>query len=328
MTGRPRLSFLCLPAVMLSISNFAISPEVSAKPQQERGTGNGRAWGRLRKAQENSPPTLSGSPDGSVLENSFYEFVPSASDPNRDPLTFEIANKPVWADFDPTTGALYGTPNTAQVGVYSAIQISVSDGTHIVDGPAFAIEVLAAAASDVNSPPTISGTPPGSVLENVFYEFVPNASDPDGDALTFAITNQPGWADFDPNTGALYGTPTAADVGRHSGIQIEVDDGEANAGLAAFAIDVTATALGSVTLQWQPPTENADGSPLTNLTGYRIYYGVDPSQLSDVIEVPNPGLTSYVVDELTANTWYFAMTALNSGGQESTFSNQVFDNTQ
>lgn len=174
-----------------------------------------------------------------------------------------------------------------------------------------------------NSAPAISGQPPGSVLESEFYDFAPSASDPDGDALTFSITNQPGWADFDPQSGALYGTPTAADVGLYSDILISVTDGQATSQLSAFSIDVTAIALGSTTLEWQAPTENTDGTPLTDLSGYRIYYGTDSNQLSNVIELENPGLTTYVVDQLSASVWYFSMTALNSRGLESDPSAQL-----
>lgn len=174
-----------------------------------------------------------------------------------------------------------------------------------------------------NSAPTLSGTPAATVLENTFYDFAPVASDPDGDALTFTIANKPAWADFDPTTGALYGTPEAADSGLYDSIEISVSDGQATAALPRFAIDVTAIALGSVTLNWQPPTENTDGTPLTDLAGYRIYYGIDPQDTSNVIELSNPSLTTYVVDNLTPDTWYFVATSLNSSGVESPPSSPV-----
>ena len=179
-----------------------------------------------------------------------------------------------------------------------------------------------------NSPPSISGTPGDTVLENAFYDFVPNASDPDGDSLTFKITNKPGWADFDPTTGALYGTPTAADVGQYSSIKIAASDGTATTELPAFAIDVTSTGLAAVTLNWQAPTENTDGTPLTDLAGYRIYYGVDSANLGNVIEVSNPSVTTYVVEGLTPDIWYFASTALNSSGMESDLSGQAVRDTR
>ncbi len=181
---------------------------------------------------------------------------------------------------------------------------------------------------NTNSPPTISGTPTGTVLESNFYDFAPDASDPDGDSLAFSIINKPGWADFDPTTGALYGTPTAADVGQYSSIKIAVSDGTATAELPAFAIEVTSTGLAAVTLNWQAPTENTDGTPLTDLAGYRIYYGVDSANLGNVIEVSNPSVTTYVVEGLTPAVWYFASTALNSRGMESDLSGQAIRDTR
>src|SRR5690348_9234476 len=46
---------------------------------------------------------------------------------------------------------------------------------------------------------------------------------------------------------------------------------------------VTATAA----LSWVAPTQNSDGSQLTNLAGYNIYYGTDPSALTQTIQVAN-----------------------------------------
>jgi hypothetical protein len=86
----------------------------------------------------------------------------------------------------------------------------------------------------------------------------------------------------------------------------------------------TGTGSGSVTLTWQPPTENADGSPLTDLSGYNIYVGMT-SNTYDYMEIrlDNPGLTAYVVDNLDPGTYYFAATAFNSLGIESAFSGEV-----
>jgi hypothetical protein len=86
----------------------------------------------------------------------------------------------------------------------------------------------------------------------------------------------------------------------------------------------TGTGSGSVTLSWQPPTENADGSALTDLSGYNIYVGTDSNTYNYMgIRLDNPGLTAYVVDNLDPGTYYFAATAFNSTGVESGFSGEV-----
>ena len=168
-----------------------------------------------------------------------------------------------------------------------------------------------------NGKPTIAGTPPTSTVVGQAYAFTPSASDPDGDSLTFSIANRPGWASFDPATGRLAGTPAAGDVGLTSGVRITVSDGKDQAALAQFSITVNQIALGSATLSWQPPTQNADGTPLTDLSGYKIYYGRDAGGLDQVVTLDNPGLTRYVIENLSRATWYFAMTSYNSQGVES-----------
>ena len=81
---------------------------------------------------------------------------------------------------------------------------------------------------------------------------------------------------------------------------------------------------GSVTLSWQPPTQNADGSPLLDLSGYTIYVGTRSSTYDyRQIMLDNSGLTTYVVDNLEPGTYYFAATAFNSSGVESAFSGEV-----
>ena len=83
----------------------------------------------------------------------------------------------------------------------------------------------------------------------------------------------------------------------------------------------TPAAYGVATLSWQPPTENTDGSVLTNLAGYKIYYGTEAGNYTEIITIDNPGIAEYIVDNLPpGNTYYFVITAFNAEGIESEFS--------
>ncbi len=91
-----------------------------------------------------------------------------------------------------------------------------------------------------NNPPTISGDPPIQVQEDTPYNFKPTAKDPEGDTLTFSITNKPSWASFDPASGRLSGTPGNEDVGTTKGIVITVaDSAGGKASLPSFDLTVT-----------------------------------------------------------------------------------------
>jgi hypothetical protein len=89
------------------------------------------------------------------------------------------------------------------------------------------------------------------------------------------------------------------------------------------ANSAASTAPPAVTLSWEPPTENADGTPLVDLKGYTVHYGAKSKTYSDSIQVANPGLTTYVVQNLAAGKYYFAVTAYNSKGEESALSPEV-----
>ncbi len=184
-------------------------------------------------------------------------------------------------------------------------------------------EVDSPTTGTTNNSPVISGTQPTSVTINETYTFTPSATDSDGDVLTFSIQNMPAWASFDTSTGTLSGTPIQGDEGTYSNIVINATDGQLSASLPAFAIQVNQVGLGSATLSWTAPVTNSDGSPLTDLAGYKLYYGTSQGSYGYQIQIDNPGITAFVVENLSPNTYYFVAAALNSAGVESNYSNEA-----
>jgi hypothetical protein len=271
---------------------------------------------------QNSPPQISGTPPTAVNVGARYYFRPTASDPDGDVLKFAISRKPFWASFDSTTGTLSGVPTAKNIGVYRDIKITVSDKSAIRALPRFSFTVTAATADagTTNRAPVISGTPATSVSVGQAYLFQPTASDPDGNTLTFSVQNRPAWATFNTGTGRLYGTPGVTNVGTYSNITIGVSDGVTTSRLAPFAIAVAAAASNTATIRWTAPTTNTDGSPLTDLAGFRVSYGQAPGSYSYVLSTGSPSVTSVEIQGLTSGIWYFAVRAVNSRGVESTFS--------
>lgn len=254
-------------------------PQMTEEPVQEESAD---------PAPINSAPVISGQPTGNVEADTAYSFQPTAIDADNDTLSFSISNIPAWALFNVESGHLSGTPRDTDMGTYSNIVISVSDGMETRSLPGFSIVVTSASIDPVpqdpapeepvqiNSAPVISGTPLNAINEDSNYLFQPSASDADGDNLAFTIANRPTWATFNGSTGRLSGTPTGNDVGSHSGIVISVSDGLESVSMGPFTITVlnindapiisgtpaTATEQG-ISYLFQPSASDADGDNLT-----------------------------------------------------------------
>lgn len=268
---------------------------------------------------QNTPPTISGTPPRAITIGQEYVFRPDTKDPDSDPLTFTIENRPSWASFNVKTGRLWGTPTLGDVGTYANILIRVSDSKESSSLSAFSIAVNNTKPGPQNAAPSISGTPPRAITTGQEYVFQPDAKDPDSDPLTFAIKNRPSWASFNAKTGRLWGTPTLGDTGTYANILISVSDGKQSSSLPAFSIAVASSALGSLTVSWEAPTTNADGSALTDLSGFKIYYGTvrDRDTLNNVVTIDNPSVNRFVVENLAPGTYFVAASAFNSRGMES-----------
>ena len=74
-------------------------------------------------------------------------------------------------------------------------------------------------------------------------------------------------------------------------------------------------------MSWLVPLFNTDGTPITDVTGYRVHYGTSPTNLTRSVLVSGVGVTSRVISGLAPGTYYFAVATLNSTGVESDLSN-------
>ena len=83
------------------------------------------------------------------------------------------------------------------------------------------------------------------------------------------------------------------------------------------------SAKGTATLRWVAPTQTSAGDPLTDLAGYRVYYGPMSVRLDRKVTIEDPAVTSALVSDLGSGTWFFAVTAFTRAGVESSMSNVV-----
>ncbi len=202
-----------------SLAEFHITTSASSG-----GTGTGGGSG--------GAPTISGSPAMTATVGKAYSFTPTASGSG---LTFSIVNKPSWASFSASTGALSGTPSAA--GTQSDILIRATNSKGTASLPEFHITV--SGSSSTADVPVISGSPGTSVVAGSAYKFQPTAKDPDGKTLSFSVQNKPSWATFSIATGLLSGTPTTSQEGSYGDIVISASNGTSSASLPAFNVAVT-----------------------------------------------------------------------------------------
>ncbi|MBS0377938.1 MAG: putative Ig domain-containing protein [Proteobacteria bacterium] len=206
--------------------------------------------------------TIGGKPPSTIAAGTAYAFTPTATDSAGKKLTYTVTNKPAWASFNSATGKLSGTPAAANVGKYSNIAISASDGTAYAM-LWFSITVQAGSGGGGGSGGTltITGSPPSSVSAGSAYSFTPTTTDAAGRTITFSVVNKPSWATFSAKNGQLSGTPATANVGTYSNIAIAASDGSTSA-LLWFSIKVNAAGGGSptVTITGTPPASVAAGS--------------------------------------------------------------------
>src|ERR1700748_1441341 len=97
------------------------------------------------------------------------------------------------------------------------------------------VGLLGMACSAATAAPSISGTPPTTVVAAHYFVFPPTVGNPDGKALHFSIINKPSWAQFDTKTGRLAGTPPQSNVGTFANILVGASDGGAFSILPPFA---------------------------------------------------------------------------------------------
>jgi hypothetical protein len=212
LTGRP------------AAANVGTSARITISVSDGTATASLPSFTIQVNAQANRAPTISGSPLLSIAVGALYSFQPSASDPDGNPLTFTIQNRPSWATFNTSTGQLSGTPGVLDVLTFSNIIISVSDGTAVVALPAFNLAVIALG----NGTATVNWTPPtantdGSALTNLAgYRIVYGQSANSLDR-TAEVTN-PGLTSFtisNLTTGTWY---FAVIVVNSAGIQSELSN--------------------------------------------------------------------------------------------------------
>jgi len=169
----------------------------------------------------NRPPVLNTIGNKSVNEGQTLSFTISGSDPDGDSLTYSASNLPQGASFNAGTRTFSWTPAYNQAGTYPNIHFAITDGS-LSDSEDITIMVNNV---DQNRPPVLDPIGNKSVNENTLLTFTVNATDPDGDNLTYSASNLPQGASFNTASKTFAWTPTYEQAGTYPNVHFEVSDG-------------------------------------------------------------------------------------------------------
>lgn len=117
---------------------------------------------------------------------------------------------------------------------------------------------------------------------------------------------------------ALFGAAVLLTLAGCGGGSASISGGSGEGGVGGGGGAVGA----SVTLEWEAPVARADGSPLNDLAGYRIYYGTNTGSYTSSVDI-GPSTTCVIDDLATGSTYYFVVTSYDSSGNESELSNEI-----
>ena len=131
-------------------------------------------------------------------------------------------------------------------------------GTYLPPGT---IVNLTVSLGPANKPPTIVSTPLIAATEGVLYTYDVDATDSDGDSLTYSLTTAPTGMIIDPSTGLINWTPSAGQNGSQT-ITIQVDDGRGGIATQTFTLSVRSDTIAPVVTLLVQPQEINLGDPV------------------------------------------------------------------
>ncbi len=172
----------------------------------------------------NGPPTFDQDvPNRTDLENAAINLDAGATDPDGDQLTYAATNLPGGLSISSTTGLITGTiAFTAAPGPY-AVSVTVTDS--IGPGPD-ATDTFSWTVTNVNREPTFDQDLPNRTdPEGTAINLDAGATDPDGDALTYAASNLPAGLGINPGTGLISGTIAFTAAPGPYAVSVTVTDG-------------------------------------------------------------------------------------------------------
>lgn len=182
----------------------------------------------------NQPPTITSTPVTTVASGSTYAYDVDATDPDNDPLLYALVINPSGMQVDATTGVITWSPTLADVGDHT-VRVRVSDPATNAAEQEFTVSVTD--SSNGNRPPLFTSTPSTRIVAPATYTYDSDATDPDGNSLTYSLVVAPDGMTIDAATGLVTWPVSETALGAHP-VRLRGSDGHGGTAEQVWTIAV------------------------------------------------------------------------------------------
>ncbi|MCK4647767.1 putative Ig domain-containing protein [Candidatus Pacearchaeota archaeon] len=185
--------------------------------------------------EPNNAPEITSTPITEINEKETYTYQVTATDADEDTLTYSLTQNPLGFSINSNTGLITGTAPEVTSDTDYDIIVQVFDGEDYTTQP-YILTVKNVVPG--NNDPIITTTAVTQVDENQDYSYDVEASDPDGDALTYSLTENPTWLSINSNTGLITGTAPEVSFDTNYSITVKVSDGNGGSDTQTYILTV------------------------------------------------------------------------------------------
>jgi len=207
----------------------------------------------------NRPPQITSTPALQATVGAAYRYDVDATDPDNDTLRYRLDGAPLTMNIDAETGVITWTPGTLHIGNQS-VAVVAEDGR---GGRVRQVWTITVAAVPVNRAPTITTTAITTATVGAEYRYDVDATDADGDALSYTLTSAPSGMLIDSASGLIRWTPAAAAA---TEVEVRAQDSRGAFALQRYTLQVAGPANRAPTITSTAPTAATAGALYT----YRV----------------------------------------------------------
>ncbi len=219
--------------------------------------------GAVASVPANAAPVIRSLPVNPTRLGELYQYQFDAYDPNGDQLTYTLDVKPTGMNIS-SSGLITWSPTTT--GQFN-VTLKVSDPLAAFQTQSYVLTVDAPVST--NKPPVITSSPSGPAAKDRAWTYDVDATDPNGDTITYSLDVKPTGATISSTTGLVSWTSTGG-------------------GSYRFVAKATDSRGASTTQEFYLPVDSNAAPVITSTPGATNNINM-PYSYQMVVDDPNPG---------------------------------------